>query len=74
MKIKRIIYQSRRDFTAVYECEGCGHTYDGKGYDDAFFHKHVIPDMKCPKCKKSGKELGVDYRPLTPKYPEGQQL
>lgn len=34
MKIARIIYQHRRDFMAVYECEGCGHQVEGKGYKE----------------------------------------
>lgn len=25
MKIKEIISQNRRDFTAIYQCEHCGH-------------------------------------------------
>lgn len=71
MKIKKILYQNRRDFQALYECEHCGYEKEGSGYDDAFFHNNVIPDMKCPKC---GKKAGKDYRPLAPKYPEGMQI
>ena len=48
MKIKEIISQSRRDFTAIYECEHCEHITDPSyGYDDANFHNNVIPVMKC---------------------------
>ena len=47
MKIKEITSQSRRDFYAVYECDHCGHTEEGRGYDDAYFHKSVIPNMPC---------------------------
>lgn len=68
MKIKEIKSQSRRDFQAVYECEHCGHTQDGSGYDDDNFHQNVIPTMKCEKCKKTS---GDNYRPLSTKYPEG---
>ena len=71
MKIKKILYQNRRDFQALYECEHCGYEKEGSGYDDAFFHNNVIPDMKCPKC---GKKADKDYRPLAPKYPEGMQI
>jgi transcription elongation factor Elf1 len=71
MKIKKIISQHRRDFTAIYECEHCGHEKEGSGYDDANFHQNVIPDMKCKKC---GKKSGADYRPLSTKYPEGYQI
>lgn len=74
MKINKITYQHRRDFQAVYECEGCGHTCEGRGYDDAYFHQNVIPSMRCPKCNKTSAECGADYRPLTTKYPEGYQI
>ena len=68
MKIKKILSQCRRDFTAIYECEHCGYEKNGSGYDDANFHQNVIPDMKCPECKKAA---GADYRPLATKYMEG---
>lgn len=71
MKIKKILHQHRRDFRAIYECEHCGYEHEDSGYDDAFFHKKVIPDMVCPKC---GKKAGDDYRPLATKYPEGFQI
>jgi predicted RNA-binding Zn-ribbon protein involved in translation (DUF1610 family) len=67
MKIKKITSQSRRDFYAIYECEHCGHEKEGYGYDDAYFHKSVIPGMKCDSC---GKMADKDYRPLTTKYEE----
>ena len=69
MRIKRIIRQSRRDFTAEYECDHCGHTHEGSGYDDKNFHENVVPSMKCPECEKTA---GITYRPLSTKYPEGQ--
>jgi len=71
MKIKKIISQNRRDFSAIYECEHCGFIVEGEGYDDANFHKNVIPSMKCPKCMK---KAGENYKPLTTKYPEGFQV
>ena len=74
MKIDKITYQSRRDFKAIYECEGCGHKTEGWGYDDANFHQNVIPSMTCHKCNKTGVQCGADYRPLTTKYPEGFQI
>ena len=67
MKIKEITSQSRRDFWAVYVCEHCGIEENGSGYDDDFFHKNVIPKMKCGKC---GKTAGDDYRPMGTKYPD----
>lgn len=69
MKIKEIISQHRRDFTAVYVCEHCGYEEKGRGYDDAYFHQNVIPEMKCPEC---GKTAPKNYRPLTTKYAEGE--
>lgn len=71
MRIKEIISQHRRDFQAVYECEHCGHTEIGYGYDDTNFHQNVIPKMKCKKC---GKVAGENYRPLTTKYPDYMQV
>jgi len=65
MHIKKIISQSRRDFTATYECEHCSATYDDYGYDDTNFHQNVIPAMPCKVC---GKTAGADYRGLAPKY------
>ena len=71
MKIKKITNQHRRDFTAIYECEHCGHEKTGSGYDDANFHNNVIPSFKCEVC---GKSSGDDYRPLATKYPEHQTV
>ena len=74
MKIKEITYQHRRDFKAVYECEGCGFEQPGGGYDDDNFHRNVIPNMRCQACDQSSRTLGANYRPLTTKYPEGFQI
>jgi len=68
MKIRQIISQHRRDFTAEYECEHCGFIKTSYGYDDAHFHENVIPKMKCEHC---GKTADDNYRPLATKYPEG---
>lgn len=67
MKIQKITSQNRRDFCAVYECEHCGSTKKGSGYDDAYFHKVVIPKMKCSECDKIA---GDDFRPMATKYPD----
>ena len=66
MKIKKIESQHRRDFTAIYECEHCGHKKRSYGYDDANFHQNVIPEMVCSEC---GKKACDTYRPLATKYP-----
>lgn len=65
MKIETIVSQHRRDFTADYKCEHCGHVQRAGGYDDANFHNNVIPAMECPEC---GKKSPENYRPLAPKY------
>jgi predicted RNA-binding Zn-ribbon protein involved in translation (DUF1610 family) len=65
MKIKTIESQHRRDFTAIYECEHCGHTKRGGGYDDGNFHQNVIPNMVCESC---GEKAPDEYRPLSTKY------
>ena len=72
MKIKKINSQSRRDFWADFECEHCGHIEKNvSGYDDAYFHNSVIPEMKCKKCDKKASD---NYKPLATKYPEGFQI
>jgi len=71
MKIKKITSQSRRDFYAIYVCGFCGNEEKGSGYDDSYFHSHIIPGMVCGKCGKSG---DPDYRPLTTKYPDHVQV
>ena len=65
MKIKEITSQHRRDFRAVYECEHCGATETGAGYDDANFHQNAIPKMVCKQC---GKKAADNYRPLATKH------
>ena len=67
MKIQKIVSQSRRDFIAIYECDHCGATEKGNGYDDANFHQNVIPKMKCKMC---GKVANEDYLALATKYAE----
>ena len=71
MKIQHIISQHRRDFTAMYECEHCGHEKEGRGYDDRNFHANVIPAMKCGECSKTAAD---DYTPLATKYPDGMSV
>lgn len=68
MKIKTVINQHRRDFEALYVCEGCGHEKKGDGYDDANFHNNVIPGLICPKCKESTVSLGAKIEPRANKY------
>lgn len=66
MKIKTILSQHRRDFSATMECEHCGHeSHLSSGYDDANYHQNVIPEMECPEC---GKKAPESYRALAPKH------
>ena len=74
MKIKEFLEQNRRDFSAIFVCEGCGFEEKRRGYDDKHFHETAIPKMVCGSCGKTGAECGADYRPLTTKYPEGMQI
>ena len=75
MIIKKITDRSRRDFTAIYECQFCGHTFEGSGYDDAYFHQHVVPDKVCEKCGIStNSEPQEKPTPLTPRYPENMEV
>lgn len=72
MKIKEIISQSRRDFTAMMICEHCSNEYILKdGYDDDFYHEKVIPNMECSKCNKKSPE---DYQPKETKYSADQVI
>ena len=71
MHIQKIVSQNRRDFRAIYECEHCGCTEEGRGYDDRNFHDNVIPGKKCNNC---GEVAPDDYRALTTKYPGGMQV
>ncbi|HBP78112.1 MAG TPA: hypothetical protein DD685_04290 [Halomonas sp.] len=66
MRIQKIISQTRRDFTAIYECESCGDTKRSGGYDDDNFHRNVIPSWECEKC---GEVSPKNYSPMGTKYP-----
>lgn len=70
MKIKKMLLQHRRDFTAIFECEHCGHEQESTGYDDTNFHQNVIPKIPCPKCGKKA----IDYVPRATKYPDGMTV
>jgi len=64
-----MISQHRRDFTAMFICEHCGDKVKRNGYDDAYFHAQVIPQLKCMAC---GKIAPVEYVPQPTKYAEGK--
>jgi len=72
MRIKKITYQHRRDFSAIYKCEFCDHEQeDNSGYDDRYYHDEVIPNKKCEKCGESTKSRGGKIEHRETKYPEG---
>lgn len=54
MLISKILSQHGRDFTALLECEHCGNTQKlSTGYDDAYYHDHVLPAITCGTCGKN---------------------
>jgi ribosomal protein L37AE/L43A len=69
--IKEITNQSRRDLQVIFKCEHCGEEKEGRGYDDDFFHKEVVPNKECESC---GEKAPDTYVPRTPKYPAGMQV
>ena len=70
MKLQKILSQHRRDFTAIYECQACGATKKGSGYDDANFYDNVIPSMACDACG----ERGGAAEAITPTVPPWQTI
>ena len=71
MFIKEKLNQHRRDFKAIYKCEHCEAEVTMCGYDDAYFHNSVIPNMKCESC---GEKSGTPHKQMATKYPEGFQI
>jgi len=54
MRIKEYRSIGGRDFHATMECEHCGGTQEIKtGYNDAYYHQHVIPAMTCEACGRN---------------------
>jgi hypothetical protein len=52
MKIKKIIEQRGRAFTAIYICEHCDQERTSGGYDDLHFHNYFLPRKPCQHCAK----------------------
>tara|TARA_R110000772_G_scaffold249530_2_gene363957 strand:+ start:78275 stop:78493 length:219 start_codon:yes stop_codon:yes gene_type:complete len=72
MKIKEILSQNRRDFTATLICEHCeNEDHLSSGYDDNNYHTNVIPKFECSKC---GEKAPENYRPLKTKYEDWQKI
>jgi len=54
MEIKRVTSQHGRDFTALLACEHCGNEQKiTTGYDDAHYHRYVIPAITCSACGRN---------------------
>jgi len=54
VKIQKITFQMRNDFSAIMVCEHCGSTQElNSGYHDDFYHNHVIPEITCRSCGKN---------------------
>ena len=69
MRIKEMIHQHRRDFSAIFECEHCDYLVRiENGYDDRNYHENVIPRMVCGQCEKTSPDT---YVPRETKYMEG---
>ena len=73
MRITKILNRTRRDFFATYTCQ-CGAVATNSGYDDAYFHEEVVPNMVCKVCNKSELDYTTTPEIRTPRYPEGMQL
>jgi len=72
MKIKKVLSQHRRDYTALMECEFCGHQQQDSGYDDRNYHDNVIPNQKCKSCNKSTVSEGGTPDKTATRYSEHQ--
>jgi hypothetical protein len=73
MRICGILSQSRRDFTALMGCEGCGATEKlTTGYDDRYYHDEVIPAMVCKACGESRNSLGMTAAKTATRYAAGE--
>lgn len=54
MRIKEITDQYGRDLYGKLECEHCGTVEKlTGGYDDDYWHNHVLPARHCGKCGKN---------------------
>jgi len=74
MKIKEMISQHRRDFSATMKCEFCGHTMRlTSGYDDRNYYDNVIPNMKCDVCGNSTMSGDGRFEHIVTNVPEGMQ-
>lgn len=75
MKLIKKEWQHRRDFSGIYECEGCGHqqTYP-YGYDDRNFHDNVTHTMECEECGESSNSLGLVPQEVSTRYSDWETV
>ena len=60
MRVEKITFQLRNDFSATIKCEGCEKTQKlERGYSDAHYYSYVLPEIKCNSCGKSSNELNT---------------
>jgi hypothetical protein len=59
MKIKKIIEQRGRAFTAIYICEHCDQERTSGGYDDLHFHHRALPRTLCLHCARTRTAMQV---------------
>jgi hypothetical protein len=74
MKMKNKTYQPRRDFKAIFECQGCGEEEERWGYDDRYFYDVTMPKLPCKKCGATTLSLGLDPEHTATRYAEGQVI
>ncbi len=54
MRIEKITSQIRNDLYGILICEHCNATEKMVGgYDDAYWHRQVLPNKKCKACGKN---------------------
>lgn len=58
MRIKELKPGTGRDLYGSLECEHCGQVEKlSGGYDDAHWHRNVLPAVHCPSCRKNREGL-----------------
>jgi len=68
MHLTKKLSQYRRDFQGIYTCEHCGHQQTSHGYDDDYFHTHVIPSMRCTNCDRIAEPTTPTSTPDVPAW------
>lgn len=55
MRIEKITNQIRNDIYGVLRCD-CGGEQKFVGYDDANYHRNVVPTIKCKVCGRTERD------------------